>query len=651
MAEQVYEYEEMESGAVENAWTLLTGSGTRDFVAVQVSPTVRVAIGETLGLARGEDGLGKLAAVLYAFGADVVTDTAAASDLLTALRVRQVSKKKERADGMPVFSSECAAWTAYAQENYPQIAAELLPSAASVHAKLLKKYYGGLFPDRVIRVISVVADDTNQDELGVDVTLTLAELREMLAFAEINLRLVRKAEIDTPFGAASGAGYIAAACGGDAESVARCLLKEKTQDAFRKLEYSGFYGKRSRCTATVCVDGTTYRFAVAHSLAEANAVIADIRAGRAQYDYVEVTACENGELGFGCGEDDAEMTCRLRKLGLKYIDRNRAARSADRVPGVPSLVKMWNALCRSGEAEQMNEIVEIVCGEPLEEEIVKTSDFEVVEESAEETVAEIVEEVAEEPVAEIVEETVEEPVAEVVEEVVEAPVAEVVEETVEEPVAEVIEEAAEEPVAEIVEEVAEEPVAEVVEETVEEPVAEVIEEVAEEPVAEIVEEAVDEPVAEIVEEVVEEPVAEVIEEAAEAPVAEVVEETVEEPVAEVVEETVEEAPVAEVVEEAVEEPVAEIVEEVAEEPVAEVIEEVAEEPVAEVVEEVVEEPVAEVVEEVAEEAPVADTPVEFVEEAPVEEAPIEETAGKKQAYYTRMSTKDRRKMKRMKNRR
>ena len=42
--------------------------------------------------------------------------------------------------------------------------------------------------------------------------------------------------IETPLGLASGAGYIAALAGGEQEAVARCLLKEKTENAFQTLK-------------------------------------------------------------------------------------------------------------------------------------------------------------------------------------------------------------------------------------------------------------------------------------------------------------------------------------------------------------------------------------------------------------------------------
>ena len=75
-----------ENVALENAWKILTASKQRTFVAVQISPAVRVAIGEKFGLSRGEDAAGKIVSALELLGADVVVDTAVAFDAITLIR-------------------------------------------------------------------------------------------------------------------------------------------------------------------------------------------------------------------------------------------------------------------------------------------------------------------------------------------------------------------------------------------------------------------------------------------------------------------------------------------------------------------------------------------------------------------------------------
>ncbi len=468
--------------ALENAWRILTASKKRNFVVVQIAPAVRVSIGEKFGLTRGEDSVGKVVAALELLGADAVVDTAIASDAITLMKLKKVRQNKETGAGT-VYSSECPGWRRHAKKNYPEI--ELLPTATSVCAKLLKKYYSEAKPGKKIRVIALEMGKGKKDDPGVDLALTLDELGILVNSLETSVRLLKKKPLATPLGIGSGASYIAAASGGDAEALARCLTTEKNQLHYRKFEYSGLYGKGSRREAVMTLGGEEWKFAVVDSVAAADALLADIEAG-ARYDYVEITACAGGQIGKGCdlSTEQGEMTRRLRHLGLKYLDRARAARSAETNAPAAALLKSWNALCRSGEAAAYDVIDEIV------------EDFDEVEEIVEEPVEEVVEETPVEEVVEVVEET---PVEEVVEVVEEAPVEEVVEEPVEEtPVEEVVEEVVEEtPVEEVVEEPVEEtPVEEVVEEVVEEtPVEEVVEEVAATE-TEVVEEVAEEPVEE-----------------------------------------------------------------------------------------------------------------------------------------------------------
>ena len=182
----------------------------------------------------------------------------------------------------------------------------------------MKKYYGAQNPDKKVRVIALEAGAAKKADPGVDVVLTLDELGQMLAVTEANIRLLKKQPMATPFGVGSGAGYIMSASGGDAEALARCLVEDKTNNSLRKFEYSGLYGKNARREVKFNFGGKEWSFAVVDSLAAVDELIADVKAGKAAYDYVEVTACAGGCIGVGCGKDaQGEMAKRLRKLGLK----------------------------------------------------------------------------------------------------------------------------------------------------------------------------------------------------------------------------------------------------------------------------------------------------------------------------------------------
>ncbi|MBQ7323593.1 MAG: hypothetical protein IJW96_03420, partial [Clostridia bacterium] len=342
-----------ENVALENAWKILTASKDRTFVAVQISPAVRVAIGERFGLQRGEDAAGKIVSALELLGADVVVDTSVAFDAITLMRLKTLQENKEEGAGLPLYSSECSAWVAHAKENYPEI--QLLPTATTVCAKLLKKYYSEIKEGKTIRVIALEMCEAKKADPGVDVVLTLDDLATLIESADFNIRLMKKQPMQTPIGISSGASYLVAVSGGDAEALARCLTKDKTQLNFRKFAYSGLYAKQDLRTAKLVLDGQEWNFAVVDSLEAADALIADIKAGKANFDYVEVTACRGGQIGNGCdlSTEQGEMTRRLRKLGLSYLDQARAARSAEVNASAALLLKGWKALCRSGLSEEL----------------------------------------------------------------------------------------------------------------------------------------------------------------------------------------------------------------------------------------------------------------------------------------------------------
>ena len=403
---------------------LLNADKEKVFVAVQVAPAVRVMLGEKFGMARGEDVMPKLSFALRAMGADAVVDTAIAQDVVTLAWVKAVTAKKEKG-GAPVTTCKGYAY-----------------KPADISARMVKKYYGEKEQGKSIRVIAVVCCAKAKTKLkAADVVLTVDELAEMIKATGMNMRLLPKVAVDMPFGVASGAAYICAASGGKAEAVVRCLMQDKTRAAAQKLAYSGLYGKGAVREAVIEANGQTWKFAVVVCPEAAAKVREDIENGVCAYDFVEFSC--GGCISKGLENcADKERTLKLRGLGLRYLDKAHAARSADMSSFAALMEKEWNAMVRSGAADEENTPI-------TEEELMPAPIEEIVEEVVEETpVEEIVEEVVEEtPVEEVVEEVVEEaPVEEIVEEVVEeTPVEEVVEEVVEEtPVEEIVEEEEEE---------------------------------------------------------------------------------------------------------------------------------------------------------------------------------------------------------------
>ena len=184
--------EKNEMTAVELVEKLFQADKEKVFVAVQIVPAVRVTIGEKFGLDRGEDGMKKLSAWLRMMGADAVTDTAIAQDVLTLKKVKALQTKKEQG-GAPVIVGKGAEG----------------PCPGEISARLLKKYYAEKEAGKSVRVVAVVCCEKAKNKLkGADVVLTADELAGMILASGVNLRLMKKKAIDTPLGVACGSAYV-----------------------------------------------------------------------------------------------------------------------------------------------------------------------------------------------------------------------------------------------------------------------------------------------------------------------------------------------------------------------------------------------------------------------------------------------------------
>ena len=112
-------------------WKALDDKDTK--VTVQIAPAVRVALGRELGMAEGEDALGKITAVLRRMGFDEIFDTSTSADL-TVLEESNEFLKRLEAGGqdMPLFTSCCPAWVQYCEKKYP----ELLPHVSTCRSPM-----------------------------------------------------------------------------------------------------------------------------------------------------------------------------------------------------------------------------------------------------------------------------------------------------------------------------------------------------------------------------------------------------------------------------------------------------------------------------------------------------------------------------------
>lgn len=356
-----------ESESMETAWRFFGADKKKNFIAVVIPPIVRVTLGERFGFAHGEDCMGKVASILRALGADAVVDAAPAQDVVTLLQVRAMQSGKDK----PIRSLGC---------GNRSCAESAAPNADEVGVRLVKKHYRAQNPGKSVRVIAITPCEKAKNYLpGADVALCVDELAQLLDSTVVNLRLMGKESWDMPLGVASAAAYITKTLGGEAEAIARCLLKDKSRMQICKLIYSGLYGNAVRKVAKIFDGEKVWNFAVTADADELEKILEEQKNGEVAYDFVEFKK-DGGclcKIGLDGCEDKAKRA-KLRAVGLRYLSQARTAVSADVCPTAATLLRTWENMVSTGEAFEENE--------PFVEE---TYEDEYVAEAVEEIVAEI----------------------------------------------------------------------------------------------------------------------------------------------------------------------------------------------------------------------------------------------------------------------
>ncbi len=332
------------------AWAALHDPKRR--VVVQIAPAVRVAMGEMFGLPAGENVIHKLVAVLKIMGAELVFDTTVGADLTVMEEAEELLRRMEEGGALPMFTSCCPAWVNYVEKKAPEFLPNLstCKSPMQMLAAVLKEHYaradereGRRTFQLAIMPCTAKKGEAAREEFqtdgvpDVDLVLTTQELFLMIKEAGIRFAELEGEAPDMPFGLGSGAATIFGASGGVAEAVARQLLKDKSREATRELEFAGFRGGGSIRTVTLPFGERELKLAVVHGLGKVKKLLREIREGCADYDLVEVMSCRGGCVG-GAGQP-AALTAgkRLRAGGLYDSDRLASVKQSEFNPTVQRL--------------------------------------------------------------------------------------------------------------------------------------------------------------------------------------------------------------------------------------------------------------------------------------------------------------------------
>jgi len=260
----------------------------------------------------------------------------------------------------PTFTSCCPAWINFAEKLYPDILPYLstTKSPQQCFGTLAKTYLPermGLDPAK-IRVVSIMPCTAKKDEAvravlrrdgvqDVDVVLTTREFGRLLKREGVDLRSLEPSTFDNPYMSAyTGAGAIFGTTGGVMEAAVRTMYFVLNGRELERIEIEALRGFEAVRTARVDLGGPIgeIKLAMCHGLKGVRAMVEDVLAGRADFDFIEVMACPGGCVDGGGhlrSKKHYQPNARKRRDAIYDIDRQKQYRQSHNNPQVQQLYK------------------------------------------------------------------------------------------------------------------------------------------------------------------------------------------------------------------------------------------------------------------------------------------------------------------------
>lgn len=306
----------------------------------------------------GTNVTGKMVSALKKLGFDRVFDTNTGADLTIMEEANEFVERFTKNENLPMITSCSPGWVKFAEMNYPE---ELkhLSSCKSPHemfGAILKTYYAekeNIDPSKiyVVSIMPCIAKkfERQRNELSnngmydVDAVLTTRELARMIKQGNIEFLNLEDEEFDKPMGDATGAGAIFGVTSGVMEAALRTAYETITKENLDKIEFKEVRGSKGIKKASVKIKDREVKIAVASGLANARKIMDEIKAGKANYDFVEIMACPNGcIMGGGQPIKSSKIklavdVAKLRGDALYTIDEKSKIRKSHESPVMKKL--------------------------------------------------------------------------------------------------------------------------------------------------------------------------------------------------------------------------------------------------------------------------------------------------------------------------
>ncbi len=313
-------------------------------VVVQYSPAVAISVAESLGYKPGTDLSGLINAVLRRYGFDLVFETSFGADLMIMEQAKIYLERSKDGNDFPLMTSSCPAWVHYVEQYYSDLMPMLSPlkSPQQIAGALIREYLPsvGKFEDKeIISVLisSCIASKTEARRVEmsrggipvIDLVLTTRELLRMIKLSGLDLEQLEPELPDAPFYSQGSAGKLTGVAGGEIEATVRTIFNQHTGEEMSPSKLHRFRIHKPFREMTVKAGKTEIRIGTVSGLANAAALIEEIRSGKRKMDFLEVMACPDGCInGGGQAIPVNEKILRIRSKAVYDLDNGSKLHTA-----------------------------------------------------------------------------------------------------------------------------------------------------------------------------------------------------------------------------------------------------------------------------------------------------------------------------------
>ncbi len=336
------------------------------FVVCQVAPAVRATIAEEFGEKIGTNGTKKMIAALRRLGFSRVFDVNFGADLTIMEEGSELLERIKEGGVLPQITSCSPGWMNYMEYYYPEVIPNVstCKSPHQMQGAITKSYFAkahNLDPKDIF-VVSIMPCTAKKYEKtrkemevdgyrDVDAVLTTREVAKMIKRCGIDWKKLPEDEDwdQDLLGQYSGAGVIFGVTGGVMEAALRTAYFYLTGKEHEKIDFEAVRGLQGVREASIDINGTTLRVAIASGMKNAKVLLDDVKAGKSPYAFIEIMGCPGGCINGGGQpyvkpmflpneDDDILDTYRQKRASVLYQeDVNQKVRQSHNNPDIKKI--------------------------------------------------------------------------------------------------------------------------------------------------------------------------------------------------------------------------------------------------------------------------------------------------------------------------